>query len=142
MYKQLISKLVLAAVAICGLAAASLSAETLGAKITVSHPFVAGDKVYPAGNYTLVTNANNTLITIRNQQDHSVDVVTCKPSGGYTRVTKGEISFQRYGDQYFLHRVAFVGAAAEIELLPWAMERKAKAEFGQAEKAAVAELNR
>jgi hypothetical protein len=87
------------------LAAASLFAEAAH-KVEANVPFAfhVGEKVFPAGRYTVDVFPSNLLLVRMADSSQSTAILTSS-AGSVTKSTKATLVFNRYGDQYFLFQV-------------------------------------
>jgi hypothetical protein len=72
-------------------------------KVTVPFNFAVGEKLLPAGNYT-ITSSSPGIITVRaNDRDYMASIVA---THGYNESANGsKVVFDVYGDQYFLRHI-------------------------------------
>src|SRR5271170_6782011 len=83
--------------------AGSLQAQSHEVRANVPFDFTVGGKHLPAGNYSFVSDRNDTIV-VRNY-DARIEVLsmtfdTEKPAANYSRLV-----FNKYGDQYFLSEI-------------------------------------
>ena len=77
--------------------------------------FSVGNKVLPAGEYTVSQMTPDTLV-IRNVDFSASDIVLTIPTRAGTTPNESELVFNRYGDQYFLSEVWMRGNDTGHEL--------------------------
>ncbi len=77
--------------------------------------FSVGNKVLPAGEYTVSQMTQDTLV-IRNVDFSASDIVLTIPTRARTTPNESALVFNRYGDQYFLSKVWTTGNDTGREL--------------------------
>jgi hypothetical protein len=97
------------------LVSASLPAQTINMRATIPFAFHAGDKLMPAGEYT-VKHANHTLIMQEVRGNDAVVLLTNAAQRVTTRSVPS-VEFHRYGENYFLYSV-WDGASGDGAALP------------------------
>jgi hypothetical protein len=102
----LASGLVSTALAI-GVAAAPFNAfaQDLGVKATIPFAFQVGSRVMPAGTYTF-THASQSIMQLNGPNSHDRILAMVLPQTGLNAPKVGTITFAKYGDRYFLHKVS------------------------------------
>jgi hypothetical protein len=90
------------------------SAQVPAIRVNVPFNFTAGDKLLPAGSYT-ITLASAGIIEIRNRDQHISIGTTVLPDNRKSE-NGGELVFARYGNQYFLHEVLCDFASMNVNL--------------------------
>lgn len=101
----------------------SISAQERAVKANVPFDFTVGDKLLPAGTYTI--SAENTgVIKIQNRDKHVV-ILTMTTSDGREAKT-GELVFNKYGDQYFLHEILCSSADMNMAVPTSKQEKRAR----------------
>jgi hypothetical protein len=95
------------AVAVIGVALASpLAAQTLALKANVPFEFNLAGKVMPAGEYLLQMDAGSAVLRVRNFDAGTAAIILGLPaSASEGRTNDARITFNRYGDTYFLSTV-------------------------------------
>ena len=85
--------------------AAPASAQSLGrVQVKIPFDFVAGKKALPAGEYTLDRSQLN-LLTVRRTDGSASAIFSAIPADSTSALSRTELVFNRYGDQYFLSQV-------------------------------------
>ena len=85
--------------------AAPASAQSLGrVQVKIPFDFVAGKKALPAGEYTLDRSQLN-LLTVRRTDGSASAIFSTIPADSTSALSRTELVFNRYGDQYFLSQV-------------------------------------
>jgi hypothetical protein len=94
----------IALLAIANFAMAGMSfAQSYGVKANVPFDFTVGNKLLPAGTYTLMRESSE-LIEIRNH-DKPIAVLTIASKDANKSADGGKLIFHKYGDQYFLSEI-------------------------------------
>ena len=78
------------------------SAQDRAVKADVPFDFTVGNKLVPAGTYTISAEASN-VIEIQNLDKHVAMLTTTTPDGKESKTNK--LVFDKIGDQYFLSEV-------------------------------------
>jgi hypothetical protein len=94
-------------------------AQDHAVQATIPFEFRAGNKVLPAGTYTIATGTDN-LIVITNHDQPAVVTVALR-DGRDSR--KQELVFDKYGDRYFLREILCRSAGMSLELPPSKVEK-------------------
>lgn len=99
--------------------------------ISVPFDFVAGEKVMPAGRYTVrrVTSAAESALIIRSEDGRSTAVLLTNTGEAHPRHTA--LVFRLRGDRHFLAEVSMPGAASVRELPKSAAERRLQRELAE-----------
>lgn len=102
----LASGLVSSALAI-GVAATPLSAfaQTSGVKANIPFAFQVGSRVLPAGTYTF-TQDNQSVMQVNGSDSHNRILAMALPQSSLNAPKTSTITFTKYGDHYFLHKVS------------------------------------
>jgi len=100
----LASGLVSCALAI-GFAATPSSAFAQNVKADIPFAFQVGSTVLPAGTY-IFTQQNQDIMLLRGPGSHSSALAMVLPETGNKAPKVGRITFNKYGDRYFLHAVS------------------------------------
>ena len=94
----------IALLAIANFAMAGTSfAQSNGVRATVPFDFTVGDKLLPAGTYTIKAQSPH-VIVIRNH-DKPIAVLTIVNQDVNKSPDGGKLIFHKYGDQYFLSEI-------------------------------------
>jgi len=108
------------AVAVIGAALAlPLAAQSLVLTANVPFEFNLAGKVMPAGEYLLQMDAGSAVLRVRNVDTHASAMSLGVPASDSWRRTNGaKITFNRYGDTYFLSTVVngYSGAGFEAPI--------------------------
>jgi hypothetical protein len=103
----LASGLVSTALAI-GVAATPFNAfaqTSSGVKADIPFAFQVGSKVMPAGTY-IFSNENESIMRLRGSDAHAQILTMVLPQTSLNAPKVGTITFTKYGDRYFLHKVS------------------------------------
>jgi hypothetical protein len=73
-------------------------------KMSIPFAFVAGKKALPAGEYTIERSQLN-LLTVRRSDGSATAILATTPADATSPISRTELIFNRYGDQYFLSQV-------------------------------------
>jgi hypothetical protein len=120
----------IALLAIANLVMAGTSfAQSNGVAAKVPFPFAVGDKVLPAGYYTLKSKSSHVLM-IKNP-DQSAAALILFQEDGKKSPNGGKLVFHKYGDQYFLSEVLCDSAGMHAQL-PTSKREKKTAQLQQA----------
>lgn len=76
-------------------------------RVTMSHPFIVGEKTLPPGQYTLrvVSNSDMSVMTIRSKDGTESAEFLVRQSDAKHVPKHTELVFDRIGNEEFLHRV-------------------------------------
>jgi hypothetical protein len=97
------------------LMAAATPAQETKVRASVPFNFVVGDRVYPAGEYSLNSaTVNHAVIRIDNNQELA-SFVSSSACTGVTPSAKTKLIFRRMGDNYFLYQVWVEGSMSGRE---------------------------
>ena len=114
------------AVVVVGVAlAAPLAAQSLVLKATIPFEFNFSGKVMPAGEYLIQADGGSAALRLKNYESRVAAIsLAFHPSG--ERRTAGEptLTFNRYGDQYFLSNVWAGSTASGLEVPMTRAERE------------------
>jgi len=103
----------------------SISAQDRAVKAKVPFDFTVGDKLLPAGTY-LISAENDNVIKIENRDKHVTMLSTTTSDGKESKT--GELVFNKYGDQYFLHDILCSQAAMNMAVPVSKQEKRARAQ--------------
>ena len=109
-------------------ASAPAAADSLGSiRVDVPFEFSAGQRVFPAGKYTIrqAGVSANGLIQIRSEDDKASVFLSTHYAQSVQSRDESALIFHRYGDQYFLFQVWAVGETIGLEMPKSSMERQA-----------------
>ena len=118
----------IALLAIANFALAGTSyAQSTGVRAKVPFSFTVGDKVLPAGDYTIKSETPQ-LIMIKNH-DHPADsALTLVDQASNGSPSGGKLLFRRYGSQYFLSEILCNPADMNLRVPPSKREKRAQRE--------------
>jgi len=108
-------KTIFCALSLCALfGATAAQAQNYSIRVEVPFQFIAGEKMYPAGDYRLSVDGAVHTLTIRPQANTSIHMVPLTP--GYERRTggdleKGMVRFTKSGNLHVLNGVWRGGSA-------------------------------
>jgi len=108
--------------------AVSAAADSLGSiRVDVPFEFSAGQRVFPAGKYTIrqAGVSTNGLIQIRSEDGKASVFLSTHYAQSVQSRDESALIFHRYGDQYFLFQVWAVGETIGLEIPKSSMERQA-----------------
>src|SRR5262245_40469688 len=92
-----------AAVAVIAIAlAAPAAAQNPGIVVKIPYAFTVGEQTLPAGEYTIRRATSNDVRTLLIQGSGRVVAVIAIPDGEGAPSDHHELTFKRYGDQFFL----------------------------------------
>src|SRR5215469_17474701 len=80
-------------------------AQDSGVKADIPFAFQIGSSVLPAGTYTC-TRQNEDIMLLRGSGAHSQALAMVLPETARKAPKVGKITFNKYGDRYFLHEVS------------------------------------
>jgi len=103
----------------------SISAQEQAVKANVPFDFTVGDKLLPAGTYT-ISEENANVLKIQNR-DRGVAILALATSDGNESKT-GELVFHKYGDQYFLREILCSQASLNMAVPASRQEKRARAQ--------------
>ena len=97
-------------------------AQDHAVQATIPFEFAAGNKVLPAGTYTIATESAN-MIVISNHDLPAVEAaVLLDPKDSKRQV----LVFDRYGDRYFLSEIRCHNSGMSLKLPPSKLEKTAR----------------
>jgi len=88
----------------------------------VPFDFAVGDRLLPAGTYTIAS-LNSGVIVIQSR-DHQISLMAITSPDSNESVHGGKLVFDKYGDQYFLSEVLCPTAAINAALPKSKLEKK------------------
>jgi len=91
--------------------------------VTVPFEFAAGDKVLPAGDYTVQVNPERGSVVLRGEGHRSLILLTIRKESRTVPVL-GKLVFQRYGTSFFLAEVWSQNNATGGTLAPSSREKE------------------
>ena len=118
----------IAFLAVAGLiTAGSVSAQNSGVQATIPFNFVVGKAQLPAGQYTFLTNSENSIV-IRNRNRPLTVISLIELESRVPAVGDSHLVFHKYGDHYFLSEVRCSWATMNGEVPSTKLEKKARTE--------------
>ena len=109
-------------------AAVPAAADSLGSiRVDVPFEFSAGQRVFPAGKYTIrqAGVSTNGLIQIRSEDGKASVFLSTHSAQSLQSRDETALIFHRYGDQYFLFQLWAVGDTTGLEMPKSSTERQA-----------------
>ena len=121
--KAACAALAVAAIVVVG-ASRARADEIVLTNLKVPFSFMVGDVRLPAGNYTVreASMGEDVLEMVSADGRHSALASTIPGTPG--RDDKTQLVFQKFGNDYFLSRIAHEGDEREVILTPHLMERE------------------
>ncbi|MBI5084394.1 MAG: hypothetical protein HZB13_07340 [Acidobacteria bacterium] len=122
---------VLALVVLLAAPSANAQASKTTLRANVPFAFVAGDKVFPAGPYSIEMDSAVKRVLLQSDVGSNASYFlpmfnyVARPSGG-----PGSLIFHKAGNAYFLHKLVGEGGTKEIEWQPTKTEREAARKSG------------
>src|ERR1700684_4128171 len=105
----------IALLAIANVAMAGTSfAQSNGVRANVPFDFTVGDKLLPAGTYTIKEQSDH-LIVIKNH-DKPIAAISLVKGDGNRSPNGGTLKFHRYGSQYFLSEILCDQASMNLQV--------------------------
>jgi hypothetical protein len=120
------------------LGAGAAVAQDRGVQANVPFDFTVGNKLLPAGTYT-ITPASEGVIAIQNRDKHVLILSAALPDGKEAK-NGGELVFDRYADQYFLREILCDAAAMNVELPATKAEKQARMQEAKVQNASQVEV--
>lgn len=108
------------------LSAGSALAQNHEVRADVPFNFTVGNKVLPAGTYS-ISPAMDGAIEIQNRETHLAVLTQTAMDSNHSQ-SGGELVFQRYGGQYFLREILCEFASMNVNIPFTTKERSARAE--------------
>ena len=107
------------------MAAPLQAGSILNPEMTVTAPFefAAGDKVLPAGDYTVQVNPERGSVVMRGEGHRSQILLTIRKESR-SAPQRGKLVFQRYGTSFFLAEIWSQDNATGETLAPSAREKE------------------
>ena len=122
LYKQILNVLAAASLASATLMAQSSPGAVL--HVTVPFGFTAGTRILPGGEYVVQPNLRGSIITIRDEKDRKAVMLLSHSGEPAVQNEKAQLTFWRYGNRYFLHRVTTFVGENSADLYVTAAERE------------------
>ena len=116
----------IALLAIANFALAGTSfAQSNGVQAKVPFDFTVGDKVLPAGNYTIRSESSH-VIMIKNHDHPGEAALSLVNQSSDKSPNGGKLLFQKYGTQYFLSEILCDSAEMNLRVPPSKREKRAQ----------------
>jgi len=91
--------------------------------VTVAFEFAAGDKLLPAGDYTVQLNPERGTVVLRGEGQKPLMLLTARKESR-SAPQRGKLVFQRYGTSFFLNEVWSQDNSTGQTLAPSAREKE------------------
>ena len=91
--------------------------------VTVGFEFAAGDKLLPAGDYTVQLNPERGTVVLRGEGQKPLMLLTARKESR-SAPQRGKLVFQRYGTSFFLNEVWSQDNSTGQTLAPSAREKE------------------
>ena len=98
-------------------------AQTSGVKADIPFAFQVGSTVMPAGTYTF-SRENEDVLLLNGPDSHSRIVTMVLPQINLNAPKVGTITFTKYGDRYFLHKVSSSASSTSYECITGKQEKE------------------
>ena len=108
MIKRISKILAVATFVLTGLIATASAQEGSIRKVKVDFDFYAGNKLMPAGEYTVKLMSNNQtqkLIMVQQVDGDAHAMLISNPNANHANLESGSVVFNKYGDEYFFSGV-------------------------------------
>jgi hypothetical protein len=116
----------IALLAIANVALAGTSyAQSIGVRAKVPFAFTVGDKVLPAGDYTIKSESTH-LIMIENHDHAGEAALSLVNEASNGSPSGGKLRFKKYGSQYFLSEILCNPADMNLSIPPSKREKRAQ----------------
>ncbi len=114
----------IALLAIANLALAGTSiAQSNGVKANIPFDFTVGNKLLPAGTYTVQAKSGG-IVAVKNH-DKPITVLTLvQPDGAKSPKDSGVLIFHKYGEQYFLSEILCDAEEMNVAIHPSKIEKR------------------
>ena len=108
------------------MAGVSADAQEDRLKVTIPFDFTAGNKILPAGEYTIERGMSNQpdLLLIRGTDNRKVLFLNADETMTINTPTETDLVFQKIGDRYFLYRIWMAGEDVGREIPKSRAERE------------------
>jgi hypothetical protein len=103
----------------------SISAQERAVKAAIPFDFTVGDKLLPAGTYTISTESYG-VIKIQNTATHAAMLNTATHDGNESKTA--ELVFHKYADQYFLNEILCPSSEMNLAVPASKAEKRARAQ--------------
>ena len=100
-------------------------AQDRAVQATVPFDFTVGNKLLPSGTYT-ITSPSSHIVEVKNFDRHIALLVIVNPNDNHSG--NGRLVFDKYGDQYFLHKILCQSAAINMDLPASKAEKRVRAQ--------------
>jgi hypothetical protein len=100
-------------------------AQSNGVRATVPFDFTVGNKLLPAGTYTIKEGMDTHMIVIRSH-DKPIAALSLVNQDGKKSPNGGKLLFHRYGGQYFLSEILCDQANLNVEIPRSKAEKRAQ----------------
>ena len=97
-------------------------AQDHAVQATIPFDFAAGNKVLPAGTYTIATKSTNMIVISNGEQPEVVSAVLRDANESKNQL----LVFDRLGDRYFLNEIRCHASGMSLELPPSKLEKTAR----------------
>ena len=104
--------------------AGTLQAQSHEVRADVPFDFAVGSKQLPAGHYTFISEANDTVV-IRNT-DYKVTILSKTEDLSNLKSYASHLVFNRYGDHYFLREIRCPSIAVNVEIPASKLEKQVR----------------
>jgi hypothetical protein len=101
----------------------SVSAQDRTVRAVVPFDFTVGNKLLPAGNYT-ITSETPFIVSIRNTEKGTAMMTNTVPNGQQSKIRV--LIFTKYGSQYFLSKILSSSAQTSVELPTSNVEKRVR----------------
>jgi len=109
-------------------AVVSANAQSTAIKANIPFEFIVGDKMLPAGKYSVKRVTTNGALAIQNVDGNNTAIRLSDPTGQMKKNTDARLVFHRYGQNYFLAEV-WNGEGSGRELMKSKQERAIEREL-------------
>jgi hypothetical protein len=113
--------------AIANLAMAGTSfAQSSGVRATVPFDFTMGNKLLPAGTYTIAPLSGSATVIVIRSHDKPIAALSLVQQDSNKSPNGGKLLFHKYGGQYFLSEILCDQADMNVELPTSKREKRAQ----------------
>src|SRR5258706_7126559 len=124
------------------MACSSLHAQSMNLRANIPFDFRVGDKLMPAGEYTINHLAEGVLAVRERSGAHAGAMLLTLPTSRKVAATKGGLEFNRYGDTYFLAKILTPDSQDGRALFKSTREKEVGSTAGSVRSASVALLRK
>lgn len=106
------------------IAGSALQGQTIYFRANIPFDFRMGEKLMPAGVYTIQHSGASPVLSLQSTGTNHAALALTIPSLRSAVPNTGQLTFNRYGDTYFLSKIWTAGSRAGLQLPKTSSEKK------------------